>query len=132
MQQMLGVQPDRIHRLTIPGEPKSKQRPRFAKGRAYTPAETVKAEKAIGAAWRDLGVEPMQHAVLVELEFYNGNRRRRDLDNMVKLVLDGLNKIAFDDDHQVIEINARKIFTDRESARTEIMLREFVAWPSEQ
>jgi len=126
-----GAQPTKTHQLTIPGEPRSKQRPRFSRGHAYTPKETVQAEKAVAAAWRDLGVEPFRHSVLVEIDFFNGNRRRRDLDNMLKLVLDALNTVAFDDDYQVVEINARKLLTAKENARTEIRLTELVLWPSE-
>lgn len=126
-----GAQPTKSHALTLPGEPRSKQRPRFSRGHAYTPKETVAAEKAIAAAWKDLKVEPFRHSVLVEVDFFNGNRRRRDLDNMLKLVLDALNTVAFEDDHQVVEVNARKLLTVKQNARTEIRLTELVLWPSE-
>jgi len=33
-----------------------------------------------------------------------------DIDNCVKSILDGLNEIVFDDDKQVYQINARKVF----------------------
>lgn len=50
---------------------------------------------------------------------------------MAKLVLDALNKEAYEDDVQVIELNVRKIFTERERARSIITLREMIEPPAE-
>ena len=36
-----------IYRFKIPGRPKSKSRPRFARGRAYTDKKTLDAEKRV-------------------------------------------------------------------------------------
>ena len=41
-----------------------------------------------------------------------------DIDNYVKAVLDGLNGLLFVDDKQIIELTARKKYS--ESARTEV------------
>lgn len=131
MLETTGITPIKAVRFTLFGEPKSKQRPRVTSRGAYTPKETVEAERAIRDLWRDQGQEPFQYQLLVDLTFYNGNRRRRDLDNMAKLVLDALNKEAYADDVQVVELNCRKIFTDKENARTEIALIEIIEWPVE-
>jgi Holliday junction resolvase RusA-like endonuclease len=97
----------------IIGEPKSKSRARvtYRAGRAmsYTPAETVKAEHAVAKAYRDAGgpAEPSSTSTFgLRLSFVCGTRQRRDLDNMTKLVLDGLNGVAFADDSQVTELTA--------------------------
>jgi len=110
----------------VPGEPKSKGRPRFRRvGQAvstYTPAKTAKAEaevlRAMGPVARRLegalslgvtAVFPIPKSVTkVERaarqgQFYTGPK---DLDNVVKLVQDALNGVLFEDDRQIAEINA--------------------------
>jgi len=126
-----GVTPDNVVRFVHHGEPRSKQRPMVTKNGTFTRPETVAAEREIRDHWRSLGVTPFEHHVVVSIDFFNGNRRRRDLDNMAKLVLDALNGEAYDDDHQVVELNARKFFTDKENARTVVTMREVVLWSYE-
>lgn len=110
------------HRLSIPIKPKPKGRPRFARGRAYTPKETVDFEAAIAAAWRSSGGPCFDGPVSVTCEFYKEridvviteldpatkSPLRGDLDNYLKAVMDGLNKVAFDDDRQVLLLSAKK------------------------
>lgn len=43
-----------------------------------------------------------------------------DLDNYIKSVLDGLNGLAFEDDNQIIRIDAIKLYSDH--PRTEILI----------
>jgi len=126
-----GVPPERVVRFTVPGEPRSKQRPRVTSHGTFTPKETIVAERKVRHAWEALGEQMFENCVLVDIEFYNGNKRRRDLDNMAKLVLDALNGSAYGDDYQVVELNLNKYFTDKEKARTVIALREVVYWPHE-
>lgn len=116
--------------FTVPGEPKSKERPRVTRNGTYTPKSTLDAEKAVRAAYR-AAVERsgsseylLQGNIYVEMVFFNGTKRRRDLDNMVKLVLDALNRVAYDDDVQVHEKHVKKYFTSKERARTVVMLQE--------
>lgn len=126
-----GAAPEKVVRFTIFGEPKSKQRPRVTARGTYTPKETVDAEARVREAWHALACAPFQNQLLVEIDFYNGNKRRRDLDNMAKLVLDALNKVAFSDDYQVVELNLRKFHTTHDRARTVISLSEVIEWPCE-
>lgn len=128
---IVSAEPRKVVRFTIPGEPKSKQRARVTARGTYTPKETVEAERKVGEAWRATGSEQFAFQLLVEIDFYNGNRRRRDLDNMAKLVLDALNKVAYADDYQVVELNLRKFMTTPEHARTVITLTEVIEWPCE-
>jgi crossover junction endodeoxyribonuclease RusA len=116
-------------RFTVPGEPLSKARARVVRGRAYTPTVTRLAEArvqaeylaAVGRAW----AERDDIGFAVAMRFHAFTRQRRDVDNMVKLVLDGLNKLAWADDAQVMEIHASKVLVDDESeARTEVELYE--------
>jgi Holliday junction resolvase RusA-like endonuclease len=98
---------------------------------AYTPKETIVAEDRIRQVWRSLNTEQFPYSVLVSIDFFNGNKRRRDLDNMAKLVLDALNKEAYVDDNQIVALELRKFFCAPERARTEIMLTEVIEWPHE-
>tara|TARA_R110000823_G_scaffold106146_3_gene224651 strand:+ start:276 stop:563 length:288 start_codon:yes stop_codon:yes gene_type:complete len=73
-----------------------------------------------------------EERVVVSIDFFNGNRRRRDIDNMVKLILDALNGVAFVDDVQVVGLEAHKFQTVKERARTEVVLTEVVIWHDER
>lgn len=115
-----------IH-FSILGEPVSKARARFtnygSKTRAYTPQKTLSAEAAVAAAFRVAGgrFEPSTEVTFgVSVQFFNGTRQRRDVDNMLKLVLDALNGVAWVDDMQVAEVMARKSITARPDARTDV------------
>ena len=56
----------------------------------------------------------------VDAAFWVSDRRRRDIDNLLKLVLDALNKgVAWHDDFQVVEIHATRQ-SDLEHPRTEV------------
>lgn len=127
-----GITPSKAISFTVMGEPRSKQRPRVTQRGTYTPKETLEAEARIRNAWRELGVSKFQYQVIVRLDFYNGNKRRRDIDNMAKLVLDALNREAFDDDYQVVGVNMYKFFTDSDKARTFVRIEEVVEWPDER
>lgn len=123
--------PEKVVRFVVAGEPRSKQRPRVTARGTYTPAETKNAEALVAATFQRLRVERFEFQVVVSIDFYNGNKRRRDLDNMAKLVLDALNGVAYADDYQVVELNLRKIFTTPEHARTVVTLTEVIEWPCE-
>jgi len=99
----------RVH-CTIEGEPISKQRPRMSKaksGRVYTPRQTREAEEWIGwqikAAYRELLLDS-DTAFGVRVLFYQSDQQRRDLDNMIKLILDACTGLVWQDDSQVWEI----------------------------
>lgn len=104
-------------------KPTVKERPRFANGRVYTPAKTLKNEKHIAAAWAEHNLPVIDEPCEIELEFTNAEMKitlrnhepyenrsvRGDLDNVCKLVLDALNEVAYTDDKYIVELKARKI-----------------------
>jgi Holliday junction resolvase RusA-like endonuclease len=47
------------------------------------------------------------------------DKRRRDADNCVKSICDGLNGVLWDDDAQVVEMSVRKDL-DRDNPRAEV------------
>lgn len=106
--------------LIIPGRVKGKGRPRFGRGHAYTPKDTVDYEKKIKAVARSAFAKPL--AGKVKLHVFvsqvkpkkptNDYPYKPDLDNVVKIVMDSLNRIAYNDDTQVVEIEARKFYDE--------------------
>jgi len=63
--------------------------------------------------------EPWQGPVGIELRFYlKVNRSRGDGDNLQKAIFDGLNKVIFEDDIQVVE--GHFYILDGEPQRTEV------------
>lgn len=127
--------------LTIYGKPQPKERPRVYKGHGITPTRTKNYEAKIARAWAAKYPEQAEGDLRVEIVFYmpiptswsklkkekaeRGLIRptvRPDIDNLVKIVLDGLNGVAFMDDKQVIELYAIKRYSAE--PRTEIMVEE--------
>lgn len=121
--------PARSIEFTVRGEPATKARARVTlrrgKVHAYTPEATKAAEAAMAAEF--LGVVKRLapstiHAFGVEATFYMASGIRRDVDNMLKVVLDGLNKVAWGDDYQVVEVIGRKRAVTADDARTEVRI----------
>lgn len=115
--------------FTVDGEPASKSRARFSKRGsktvAYTPEKTKIAEEKV--AWLFRAAAPghkvdATHQFGVFALFFAGTNQRRDVDNMLKLICDGLNKITWADDSQVAEVSARRGIDHPENARTEIWI----------
>ena len=108
--------------LILPIAAHTKQRPRFGRGRAYTPAGTRNWEELL--AWRFIerhGRPKLTSPLRVEL-FFGGVQANQDIDNLAKSCLDALNGIAFEDDCQVVELVARK--ASHRSPQTVITITE--------
>lgn len=107
------------HGLHVPVKPVPKGRPRMTRrGRVFTPQTTLDAEAIIAEAW-----DGPRYEGLVELECVftpegtqvivrpvdgTPSKLRGDIDNYVKLLMDGLNGVAWLDDKQVTVIRAEK------------------------
>ncbi len=99
-------------RFTVDGEPVAKARPRVVKGRTYTPQRTLDAEEAIGYRFREElpGHEPLTGWVGMRCTFYTKSQRpRSDVDNLIKLVSDALEGIAYVNDKQVEDVRGRRV-----------------------
>lgn len=102
--------------ITFNIEPTPKGRPRLGKYGTYTPAKTKAAEEAIQWAWHG---KPMEGPLKVSLRFYFKRPKkclkcykdtRPDIDNLVKLVCDALNGLAWKDDGQIVILEAYKLY----------------------
>lgn len=112
----------RQHTLRFERKPKAKERPRLGRRRkAFTPETTLEWERALAQAWDGPYFEgPVavdieyhkDHVVITvtELPEERKSKLRGDVDNYEKIVLDGLNEIAWDDDRQVVDLRGRKLY----------------------
>lgn len=111
--------------FSVPGEPQGKGRARFGRGQTYTPEKTVAYEGLIAwAAKLAMGTrEPMTGPVklsfraVLSIPVSTTKKRRQamldglvlptktpDLDNILKAIGDGANKIVFADDAQIVRL----------------------------
>lgn len=119
----------------VEGNPQGKQRPRFS-GRShtvYTPRKTVQYERQIAESYIEAGGKCIARDCYVSVTVtaffaipksytkgrrlackHNVNRpdKKPDMDNILKVVLDGLNRVAYEDDKQVVELIGRKYYTE--------------------
>lgn len=107
---------------------KPKQRPRLTRsGKAYTPKATHDAETVIGAEYKRQCLrqfnkvpKPWEQSVELVVDTYRtlpkskadmsaeADTVKPDADNILKLVCDGLNKVAYKDDSQVVKATITK------------------------
>lgn len=92
--------------VVVPGNPKPKQRPRFARGKAYR-ADRSDEEVVAWHARQVFGNRRLEGDVALRATFYRKDRTRVDADNLGKLCLDGLNGVAWRDDSQVKDLRLR-------------------------
>lgn len=103
-----------VAQFFVKGEPRAKQSFRSTgRGRGYTPARIKAWQADVGWAAQEYlhgqgKYETFAGPFIVVLVFRLGDRRRIDLDNLSKAVLDGLNGIVWEDDRDVINLNLWK------------------------
>jgi Holliday junction resolvase RusA-like endonuclease len=113
-----------LAKFQVKGNPVPKQRARVVNGHSYTPARTAKFEHDVALAAREAGVRAASDKPLyVEIWFFRGDRRKVDLDNLGKSILDGLNHIAWKDDAQIEDLVLHKRY-DKDHPRTDIEIQE--------
>lgn len=132
--------------FTVYGEPQGKARPRFTRiGRVYTPVKTISYEKEIAEKFRENSRirKPLEtdlkitiYAYFEPCKSYSQKRKEKclsniekpnkkpDIDNIAKVVLDGLNGIAYIDDKQIVTLEVRKRYSG--VARIEVVIVEEV------
>lgn len=124
-------------KFTVLGEPQGKGRPRFAnvKGKVITrtPVETVLYENLIVTEYRrqvgstrfpdnellDLRIVayfsiPASASKKKQKQMEDGEIRpskKPDMDNIIKVVADSLNQVAYRDDSQIVDCQIRKFYS---------------------
>lgn len=122
--------------FTIPGDPRGKGRPRATaiggRARMFTDAKTVNYENLVkmAASHALAGREPLDEPLSVRVSVrmvpaasHSAKKRAAmlsgeimptklpDIDNVVKAVLDGCNKVAFRDDALIVRLSAQKTYS---------------------
>ena len=106
--------------FNVYGIPIPKQSFKFSNGRGYTPQrvvdwqDRVREEASLAMRGHDL----LQGDLSVYLDFYLPDRRRKDLDNLAKGVLDACNGLVWQDDQQIVELHLTKSFSSKECGIT--------------
>jgi Holliday junction resolvase RusA-like endonuclease len=133
--------------FTIYGHPVAKGRPRFStRGKfpvAYTPEKTKTYESEVGMMAKaamgaskvlDGALEAFIYVTFPVPTSYSKKRteaclndtekhtKRPDLDNVIKAVIDGMDKIVFNNDSQITSIHSTKVYG--EVAKVEVMVRQ--------
>ena len=124
--------------LVVPGEPCGKGRPKFCKvgkfARAYTPAKTVNHEATIKQlfavrypdftpldgplsmsvfAYMSIPASASAKARVAMLAQRVWPTKKPDADNILKLVADALNGLAYVDDKNIVTAKFHKVYSDR-------------------
>ena len=121
MLQLTSPDTDEFKYFVIEGNPKSKMRPRFGKGRAYKSKEQANNEEYIAMHFRKHFKKPYEKNISIGCIFYRSNKQRIDVDNMLKNVMDSGNNIAWLDDSQVTA-KVGVVELDKENPRTVIII----------
>lgn len=104
-------------------------RPRVSRWSTYYPKKYTKFKKDMEALTSELETTPSEKLVSVELKFgimipKSWSKKKReelnntycsnnsDIDNYIKAILDSLNGIVYIDDKQVVELFAKKIYSE--------------------
>ena len=104
-------------------------RPRVSRWSTYYPKKYTKFKKDMEALTSEMGTIPSEKLVSVELEFgimipksWSKKKKQElnntycsnnsDIDNYIKAILDSLNGIVYIDDKQVVELFAKKIYSE--------------------
>lgn len=119
--------------FTIDGKPQGKGRPRLSYGRVKTPEQTVMYENYIKLLYKSSIKKYFEGPIRLIIKAYypiaksdskkkkeqklNGEIRpfniKPDIDNVVKVICDALNEIAYKDDTQIVELGTSKYFSDK-------------------
>ena len=130
--------------VVVEGKIKGKARPRVFNGHAMTPKDTVNYENWVRLCYQQQDGRHLQGAIKATIvvnykipKSYTKKRvqairegreypcKKPDIDNIAKIILDSLNKIAYDDDSQIIELKVVKKWAE-ETERVEFELEEIV------
>lgn len=132
-----------IH-LTIPGEPQGKARARTGKGFAFTPEKTVLYENLIKTIFAQEKCQryegdgiPLEMIIKAYYRIPKSASQKKyanmhsgvirptkkpDADNIMKVVADALNGIAYHDDTQIVRAIIEKWYSDE--PRVEVIIKE--------
>lgn len=110
-------------RFVVPGNPVPKARPRLGQYCVYTPRTThryeVEVRRCAYNALANMKAWDKDAIYAVMLRVFWQDKRRRDIDNQAKAILDALNGVVWKDDFQVDRLTIERGF-DKNSPRVEV------------
>lgn len=132
----------------IPGEVGAKQRPRvnYKSKNMYTPQKTLNYESLVAWHYQNLANKVFWDNNPLEIEIlslfaipksYTKKRvaecmqgkkspSQKDVDNIAKIICDGLNGVAYTDDRHIMSLSSIKMYTDEsEKVGVYITLKDF-------
>lgn len=122
------------YKITIPGNPVAKGRPRVGKFGTYTPKKTEDFESYVKYCWAaEYGSikpsdKPLDVSIIFDMPIPKSASKKAkasmdigetkhvkkpDLDNMAKAVLDSLNGLAYIDDSQIFSLTLYKTYSEQ-------------------
>lgn len=134
------------YEFEVPGKITGKGRPRVntTTAIAYTPTKTKEYEELVKQYFiiKNRGVKPLEGRISVTIKAYfgipkNASKKQReemlnnnispvkkpDIDNIAKIILDALNKLAFNDDNQIIKLSIEKVYSEEE--KVSVLIEEY-------
>lgn len=108
-------------KITLPYPPSANRYWRNYRGRMVTSAEARAYKDEVGWLAKQAGIEHLDGSVVLYVDIYRP-RRSGDLDNWLKVLLDALQGVAYEDDTEVVELHARRL-DDRNDPRVEVEVR---------
>ena len=135
-----------IYEFEVPGKITGKGRPRVntQTALAYTPTKTKEYEELVKQYFiiKYRGINPLEGRIAITIKAYftipkNTKKsqieemlksnisptKKPDIDNIAKIILDSLNKLAFKDDNQITKLNIEKIYSEEE--RVYVRIEEY-------
>ena len=143
-EEMVKLMNTQIIHLAIPGEPQGKQRHKWSPRGTYSPKKTVNYETYIKElfAVKYPDFRPVESVLIMELQAWlmiptSASKKKRklmqdlalkpgkrpDIDNVIKVVMDALEKLAYKNDSQIVEAHLYKFYAER--PRLDIRISEF-------
>lgn len=130
--------------FTIPGKPEGKGRPRFTQtGHAYTPQKTRDYEKLVAECFQSAGGKMADGYIELKVtakmpvpktapkkkraEMLGGKilpAVKPDFDNVLKIVADGLNGVAYKDDAMICKASIEKVYAEEGETVVEVIAVE--------
>ena len=132
-----------LYEFEVPGKITGKGRPRVntATAIAYTPTKTKEYEELVKQYFiiKNRCAKPLEGRLAVTIKAYfgipkNTSKKQKeemlnnnispvkkpDIDNIAKIILDALNKLAFNDDNQIIKLRIEKVYSEEEKVYIKI------------
>lgn len=132
-----------LYEFEVPGKIIGKGRPRVntTTAIAYTPTRTREYEELVKQYFimKYRGIKPLEGRLNIEIIAYfgiskNANKKEKsqmiensispckkpDIDNIAKIILDSLNKLAFNDDNQITKLSVEKVYSEEEKVYIKI------------